>query len=85
MLFHTPTQARGFTSEGGASAVQYALDLRRVLLGVGLLLGIVIAAFVAQARGWSEGTTTFLHLTEVLAGGLVGLIIGEHSRVNTSQ
>ena len=89
MLFHTlqETQARGFASEDDTRVTgrHYALDFRRVMLGVILLLGFVIAAFVAESRGWSQGTTTFLHLTEVLAGGLVGLIVGENSGIKEDK
>jgi len=53
------------------------LDLRRVGLAGGILVVLVIAAFVAWMVEWSEAATLFLNAFGFGISGVFGIILGE--------
>jgi hypothetical protein len=39
------------------------------------------AAFVGRFLAWPEAASAFMHLTEVSAGGIIGMFFGEKSGI----
>ena len=55
------------------------LQIHPLRLGLALLFLVIliVAAFVGRWLEFEQAATTFLHLSEVAAGGLAGLFFGE--------
>jgi hypothetical protein len=83
MLFHVrKSVSTGFveTPEGGKAAApvkQYEFSPERVLFAMLALLLVGGLMLGCWGLGYAEGATAMLHLFEVMAGGLAGLLFGE--------
>ncbi len=78
MLFHVTDTERGFAAKAGrGGSHQYKFSFLRGLMGFLFLVILLIGSFVAQSQHWEDGAKALLHMSEVVFGGLVGLIFGE--------
>ena len=90
MLFHrkinVPATNRSFAPSGREAEprAQYQLEPVRILLVLSFFVLVVLAAFIAWWIQWNEAATAFLHLTEIVAGGLAGLFFGERSAIQSA-
>jgi hypothetical protein len=91
MLFHVRSQApKGFapsatTGERGAPVATWVLSISRVLAGIGILAALLAGAFAAHSQHWEEGSSALLHLSEVVFGGVVGVIFGERVAIRDAE
>ena len=84
MLFHSIAQGKSFAPTGSTgSAGEPQIDISRTLLALAFLFMLILSSFVGRALDWMEGATAFLHLSEVVAGGLIGLFFGERLTLAT--
>ena len=79
MIFHTvDTGSRSFADTGeGVGTRKYRLDLGRVGIGAAFFVLLALAAFMAKWVQWDEAATAFLHMAEIAAGGMSGILFGE--------
>lgn len=79
MIFHTqkPSTTYPAPREGTLQKTAYEFNLARGLLGLALFLIVVVAALIAQGMNWPDGAQAFMHMAEVVLGGLAGIIIAE--------
>ena len=54
-------------------------------MGFGLGILLFLLAFLAFEAGWSDGSTSLLHLAEIVFGGIIGAMVGEHTAVAALQ
>ena len=71
------TQDLGVGARPGKRELQMQPD--RVWLAIVLPALLGVAAITSYAAGFQAGATTFLHLTEVAVGAIVGSFFGERA------
>jgi hypothetical protein len=86
MIFHSiRPRTKGMTdaglelpaASGSGPAANFQTDWIRLSFAFGFLILLGVAAFVARGIAWNEAAVAFLHLLEVAAGGIAGLLFGE--------
>ena len=87
MIFHKEVkeanEGRSFAPGGKPTKERtYETDYARVALALVLMVIMATAAFIGRWLAWPEAAAAFLHLTEVSAGGIIGLFFGESMAIN---
>ena len=79
MLLHkyTPVERSLTAMSESEQQEQYQIDLQRMGLALLFLLILIVAAFAGKLIKFDQAAITFLHLSEVAAGGIAGLFFGE--------
>ncbi len=79
MLFHRYTPKDMSFASLGESEQRDKFQIHPLRFGLALLFLVIliVAAFVGKWLEFEQAAITFLHLSEVAAGGLVGLFFGE--------
>jgi len=57
----------------------FELSTSRVALAIGFVIVLALFGFLAKWAAWDEAATAFLHLVEVSAGGIGGVLVGERT------
>jgi hypothetical protein len=86
MIFHVESKAAlGLGPGGKPKKPKYVASPPRIALGVGLVVILIVAAFVAHTVQWGTAADQFLHLTEVVVGALGGVFAGEKLALGDTQ
>lgn len=79
MLFHVrlPSPKGASPTTGEPAPPRYVFSIVRGVVGLAFFLALLVGAFAAKSQSWDDGATALLHMSEVVFGGLAGLIFGE--------
>jgi hypothetical protein len=85
VIFHKEIiEGRSFApGSKAATGRTYETDYAKVALALGVMVLMATAAFIGRWLAWPEAASAFLHLTEVSAGGIIGMFYGERTAIRT--
>ena len=84
MIFHKEANEGLSFGPGGKPTTGrvYTTDYAKVALALVFVVLMATAAFIGRLLAWQEAASAFIHLTEVSAGGIIGMFFGESSAIN---
>jgi len=85
MIFHVRLpEPKGFseTTALESAVPRFALSVARTVVGFAFFAALIVGAFIAKSQKWDEGANILLHMSEVVFGGLAGLIFGERMAIS---
>jgi hypothetical protein len=77
VFFHVKSKPSLALGPGKKKKVSYELSVQKCALGIGMVVILILAAFIAHATQWAQGASLFLDLTKFLVGGLAGAFVAE--------
>jgi hypothetical protein len=81
MFFHVLTRPSLGLGPHTKKKVGYEVSVQKCALGIGAVLMLMVAAFIAHAEQWGQAADLFLDLTKILVGALAGAFVGERKAI----